>query len=103
MRRCFVLNLDLPKDDNELIELLIGRGQLHFAQKCAVDVCRKAAELLVKDRAISKDKGVRPPGQAEYLDMLRALTVLGKNTGEQLAMLEKISEFALRKYPVMHD
>lgn len=103
VRRCLVLNLDLPKDDQELTQLLIGRGQLHFDQQCSFDVYRKAAELLIKDRSAAKDKGITPPGQAEYLDMLRALSVLGKNTDEQLALLSKISEFALRKYSAIYE
>lgn len=66
-RRCLVLNLDLPKDHSVLIDFLIKRGQLHFGASCNEDVCRKAAELLVKDRTIAKEKGITPPGQAEYL------------------------------------
>jgi hypothetical protein len=40
-----------------------------------------------------------PPGQAEYLDLLRAVTALhpGEEQG-QLDVLEKISGFALQKY-----
>ncbi|MXS84028.1 AAA family ATPase [Nitrosomonas oligotropha] len=103
VRRCLVLNLDLPKDDSALIDFLIKRGQLHFGAYCNEDVCRKAAGLLIKDRTVAREKGITPPGQAEYLDMLRALAVLAKTPDEQLVMLDKISEFALRKYPVMHD
>ena len=103
VRRCLVLNLGLPKAEPELMDLLIRRGQLHFGDKCFHDVCKKAAEQLIKDRKIAEENGVTPPGQAEYLDMLRALSVLAKTEKEQSDMLDKISEFALRKYPVMHD
>ncbi len=103
VRRCLVLNLDLPKDDKVLIELLTERGKLHFGAQCSPDVRLKAAEQLAKDRAVAKEKGITPPGQAEYLDILRALSVLARTDEEQLKMLDKISEFALRKYPVMHD
>lgn len=103
VRRCLVLNLDLPKDESDLVKLLIERGQLHFGDQCFPEVRKKAAEQLIKDRKIAKEKGVTPPGQAEYLDMLRALSVLAKTEKEQSDMLEQISEFALRKYPVMHD
>ena len=103
VRRCLVLNLDLPKDDQELIQLLDQRGQLHFGNQCHPEVRKKAAEQLIKDRKIAKEKGVTPPGQAEFLDMLRALSVLAKTEQEQLDMLDQINEFALRKYPVMHD
>lgn len=103
VRRCLVLNLDLPKDESDLTKLLIERGQLHFGDQCFPEVRKKAAGLLINDRRIAKEKGVTPPGQAEYLDMLRALSVLAKTKKEQSDMLEQISEFALRKYPVMHD
>lgn len=103
VRRCLVLNLDLPKDESELKVLLIGRGQLHFGDDCSLEVREKAAELLINDRKTAKEKGVTPPGQAEYLDMLRALSVLAKTNNKQLDLLDQINEFALRKYPVMHD
>lgn len=103
VRRCLVLNMDLPKDEQDLISLLVERGELHFGGNCKQCVRMKAAKQLVQDRVIAKEKGVMPPGQAEYLDILRALSVLAKTQEEQLAMLEKINEFALRKYPGMHD
>ncbi|MDP3279900.1 MAG: MoxR family ATPase [Nitrosomonas sp.] len=103
VRRCLVLNLDLPKDESELMDLLIKRGQLHFGGQCSPEVRKKAAGLLINDRRIAKEKGVTPPGQAEYLDMLRALSVLAETEEGQLDMLSQINEFALRKYPVMHD
>lgn len=103
VRRCLVLNLDLPNDDQELMSLLVKRGKLHFGEKCSQVVREKTAEQVVKDRAVAKDKGITPPGQAEYLDILRALSVLAKTADEQLKLLEKIGEFALRKYPAMHD
>ncbi len=103
VRRCLVLNMDLPKDDKALIELLVERGALHFGDHCKKDIRREAAEQLVIDRSTAKEKGVTPPGQAEYLDMLRALSVLAKTTEEQKKMLAKINKFVLRKYPVMHD
>lgn len=103
VRRCLVLNLNLPKDDDELITLLKQRGQIHFS-KCSDAVLQKAAEQLVVDRTLAKEKGVTPPGQAEYLDMLRALSVLGGNDQDkQLEMLEEIKKFVMRKYPVMHE
>ncbi|MCP5273777.1 MAG: AAA family ATPase [Burkholderiales bacterium] len=103
VRRCLVLNLDLPKDDQALIQLLDQRGQLHFGNLCSPNVRSQAAEQLIKDRKTAMEKGVTPPGQAEYLDMLRALSVLGKTEDEQVKLFDKINEFALRKYPVMHD
>lgn len=103
VRRCLVLNMDLPNNDSELEALLVERGRLHFGEQCSTKIRRIAAQQLITDRQAAKDKGVVPPGQAEYLDMLRALSLLGKNEVEQEDMLRKIQKFVLRKYPVLYE
>jgi MoxR-like ATPase len=103
VRRCLVLNMDLPDEEEELINLLTDRGRLHFGTQCSEPIRFKAARQLLVDRNIALEKGVVPPGQAEYLDMLRALSVLGKDESAQDKMLDKIHKFVLRKYPVMHE
>ncbi len=103
VRRCLVLNLDLPKQDDALIDCLVKRAELHYGDACKEAVRKKAAEQLLGDRNRAKERGITPPGQAEYLDLIRALTLLGQTETEQLVMLTEIQEFALRKYPVMHD
>lgn len=103
VRRCLVLNMDLPKDEGELESLLVERGKLHFGEQCSEKIRIKAARQLITDRNVAREKGVVPPGQAEYLDMLRALSVLGKTDDAQGKMLDKIHKFVLRKYPVMHE
>lgn len=103
VRRCLVLHLDLPKDEQELQAFLVRRGTLHFGEQCQPAVLSKAAEQLVRDRQLAVEKGVTPPGQAEYLDMLRALAILGQDEAAQLDMLQQINKFVLRKYPVMYD
>lgn len=100
LRRCLVLNLNLPEKKEALKELLIERGQAHFADKVEPDVMALAADQLIEDRQLSKDYGYKPPGQAEYLDILRVLqSVDGKEA--QRKMLEDIQDFALRKHPEM--
>jgi MoxR-like ATPase len=103
VRRCLVLNMDLPDKEKELINLLTDRGRLHFGTQCSEPIRIKAARQLLVDRNTALEKGVVPPGQAEYLDMLRALSVLGKDESAQDKMLDKIHKFVLRKYPVMHE
>jgi len=103
VRRCLVLNLELPSDDNDFKDLMVKRGGLHYGEKCPKNIRVLAAEQLLADRKKARELGVVTlPGQAEYLDMLRALAVLGTNEEEQQKMLEKISKFALCKYPVMY-
>lgn len=97
LRRCFVLHLELPKEEEELVNWLMDRGKVHFEDECTGKVRRKAAEQLYIDRvsALKQDRPV--PGQAEYLDILRALVQISKKEDEQLKVLEEIKDFALIK------
>jgi MoxR-like ATPase len=99
VRRCMVLHLGLPDKEDELIQWLMDRGKAHFGNKCSEEVCREAAVQLVKDRREAKKQGLPAPGQAEYLDMLRAVSRLSKTEKKQLEVLEKIRDFALIKHP----
>lgn len=98
VRRCLVLNLSLPAN---LTEWLVGRARIHFpdAAQCSDNVLEKAAEQLAKDREAAKLQGVTPPGQAEYLDLIKALTTLDREESAQLKRLDQLSRFALQKYP----
>lgn len=99
LRRCMVLNMELPRDGNALKQLLVNRGARHFPQ-VAPDVLNEAACQLWKDRETADQQSIHPlPGQAEYMDLLRALHNLRpENCDEQLKLLNQISEFALRKH-----
>ncbi len=100
VRRCLVLNLELPTDDIKFLEIMVERGRLHYGKQCSPTICEKAARQLLTDRREGRDKGITNlPGQAEYLDMLRALALLGKDEAEQDVMLDKIAQFTFRKYP----
>lgn len=100
LRRCLVLQLSLPRDEQPLTAFLIERGRAHFP---AADeaVLKEAAFLLFRDRQSAIVAHVRPrPGQAEYLDLLRAVLTLAENdVAAQLAMLETVGEYTLRKHP----
>ena len=126
VRRCLVLDLQLPKEKNELIRKLKERAVFHFPvikageterdteirrdeddmplQECRLheDVLQEAADQLFKDRLEANSLGVTPPGQAEYLDMLRVLDELvPDDTEQQKVLLKTIKDFALKKYPGM--
>ncbi len=99
LRRCFILLLDLPKAEAELTEFLMERGRAHFPDLNEA-LLRKAAEMLFRDRQEAIRKQVQPrPGQAEYLDLLRAVRGLGDNdTKRQREMLDIVAEYTLRKH-----
>ncbi|MBF0183172.1 MAG: MoxR family ATPase [Magnetococcales bacterium] len=101
MRRCLVLRLGLPGSDGELKNFLIARGEAHFnsaSSSIAQDVLQEAAELLARHRRESLKAQVTPlPGQAEYLDLLRAVLGLSSESKGQLALLKQVGEFTLKK------
>jgi MoxR-like ATPase len=106
VRRCLVLHLALPDEREKLVDFLVARGKQHFANgqgqsQLDPEVLARAASDLWQDRQLAKELGVMPPGQAEYLDILRVLSRLTVSKEEQLDKLDRIRDFALRKHPGM--
>lgn len=104
-RRCLVLQLAPPQDESKLKDWLVARGAAHFAETCSERVRQTAAEQLLADRKRAHELGQPLPGQAEYLDLLRALVALdpelaraGELEQRQLAILERLAGFTLGKY-----
>jgi len=100
VRRCFVLHLGLPDDQEKLTKLLIERAEVHFPQ--AGDgrdaLFHKAATLIADERAEARKRFVKPlPGQAEFLDLVRAVLELGESDGDPLAILNSIAHYVLKK------
>ncbi|HEV7667947.1 MAG TPA: MoxR family ATPase [Thermoanaerobaculia bacterium] len=99
VRRCLVLQLGWPAGRAALIEALVGRGRAHFPL-LAESFLRTAAEMVAEDREAVADRGLCPPGGAEYLDLLRAVVRQWPDDPErQNAGLGRIRAFALRKHP----
>ena len=98
LRRCLVLHLALPADETALKDFLMVRGAAHFPQ---IDetVLREAANMLFSDRTDAIKRQIRPwPGQAEYLDLLRAVHGLATEPKDQIDMLEAVREYTLQKH-----
>jgi MoxR-like ATPase len=99
LRRCLVLHIELPADPKALQDLLVQRGRAHFPD-AEPSVLQKAAEQLVRDREELKKRRLPAPGQAEYLDLVRALVNLKPgNPDEQLRILEAVAPYVLQKHP----
>ncbi len=102
VRRCLVLRLELPQTPDAFIAFLMDRGEKHHPDSPAAVRC-VAAEQLWEDRQEALRTGATPPGQAEYLDLLRALEKLTADEpeplrpGAQLDLFEQIADFAFRK------
>jgi MoxR-like ATPase len=95
IRRCLVLPLSLPEKQDQLIGFLSERGGVHF-KDCTLKVRQRAAEFLAEDRA-AVESGQPRPGQAEYLDLLRAITGMEETEEGQLALLTTLRRFVYRK------
>jgi MoxR-like ATPase len=103
LRRCLILALKLPDDDDpKLIEHLVRIAAVHFPTRARASsgAFEKAARMLVEDRRVARGIGNVPlPGQAEYLDLLRAVFRLEDNSPEeQEKLLESVARFAVRKF-----
>jgi len=100
VRRCLVLPMALDRDP-DLAKQLIARAGVHFESKAKdyAALFQKAAELLVAERIAARERFVSPlPGQAEYLDLVRAVLNLEAGSGlDPLNILESVSSFALKK------
>ncbi len=100
VRRCFVLHLRLPDDQEKLMNLLVERAKVHFpkAGDDREDLFSKAAKLIADERADARQRFVKPlPGQAEFLDLLRAVLELGESDGNPVELLDSIAHYVLKK------
>lgn len=107
MRRCLVLQLKLPEGDGALTKFLIKRGRSHFPKtprKGAKQefvppsdhVLLKAATQLVDDRKACTTPPL--PGQAEYLDLLRAVCKLSDDNQKRLGLITDVRPLVFGKY-----
>lgn len=99
IRRCLVLHLRLPAQDDDLIAHLVARAEAHFAT-ADPDLLHAAAKLLVQDRRQAEQEHWLPlPGQAEYLDLVRAVLDLAADPDQQRDLLAQVSRYVLKKHP----
>ncbi|VTR91708.1 atpase associated with various cellular activities aaa_5 : Uncharacterized protein OS=Candidatus Entotheonella sp. TSY1 GN=ETSY1_19820 PE=4 SV=1: AAA_5 [Gemmata massiliana] len=109
VRRCLVLHLELPREEKALRELLVIRGEAHLdllsppeeygQQRQRREILEEAAGLLIDARNAAQAKQVRPlPGQAEYLDLIRAVFEITRTDGEDPKnVLALVKGFVLKK------
>jgi len=99
LRRCLVREIEYPTEENndEFNRWFVSRAQIHKAvEACSADVRAEAADLIRRDRE-TKSPGDYKPGLAEYLDLLKAVSVLHENHDDQKKAISKLAEFVLRK------
>jgi MoxR-like ATPase len=103
IRRCLVLHLSLPAEREALTSHLVERARAHFptADKTLLE---EAAALLIRDRETAQRERWLPlPGQAEYLDLVRAVLSLAEDPAHRrldpAALLEQVAGYVLEKHP----
>ncbi len=103
VRRCVVLNLNPPGEQNAFVEWLVARGRVHRHLDVTDAARRHAATQVFADRAASIAAGYPPVGLAEHIDLLTALNELTEAVGEdersviQLGWLQRLGSYALVK------
>lgn len=99
LRRCVVLPLRL-KDDNDdsLTADLVLRGRVHFKGRASESLLTAAARLLVQDRQEYKRQELSPPGQAEYLDLIRAILCQTSDPAAQQELMAEIAQYVFKKH-----
>ena len=102
LRRCLAHHLRLPTEPEPLKVWLKDRGRAHFGDAVSEGVLHKAAEMLIEDREKCLERSVGPPGGAEYLDLLRAVSQLANEDAQREKLLDRLGKFALEKHPPEH-
>lgn len=94
---------DFNKDEALAEWLRIERAEVHYPKVFSEAVCRQVAQYLIEDRRAAQYARVKP-GQAEYLDLLAALSEMtpaelsqADKDKEHLRLLDKIRPYALSK------
>ena len=113
LRRCVVHDMRMPSDEEGFQKRMIERGRAYFgpkdANKVSIEAWEKkvlpilveAAEQTWEDRLSCKEKRLSPlPGQAEYLDLLRAVFADDGNADDTPTdRLNRLSRYFLKKHP----
>jgi MoxR-like ATPase len=98
VRRCLVLRIEVPRGD-AFEAYVTQRGEAHFDGQLPGDVMAKAARQLRDDREEHLRNNLPAPGQAEYLDLLRAVIDLARETKRSHAeLVAELAPFAFRKH-----
>ncbi len=99
VRRCWVLALALPDKETDFVAQLSRRGRAHFATTIHDETLyADAASQLWHSRADAHSQGLPLPGQAEYLDLLRALSTLAQDAKTQRALFNQAKQYVLDKH-----
>lgn len=101
VRRCFVLEMKMPKSRDDFLKFVIPRGRAQVAGSFPEEAYEWAAVRVWEAREKVPSTSVCPPGLAEYVDLLRAMHGLAGLHPELgfSALGDRIGPYVLEKYP----
>jgi MoxR-like ATPase len=108
MRHCLVLTMKLESDGEALLKQLQQFARAHADSKqdainrVPTGIIEEAAKVIAKLRGRARE-GERPPGAAEFLDLLRVVGGLGGNEAEMQQHIQDLHEIVLLKTAVEGD
>ncbi len=104
LRRCMVHSLHLPTDRTALVKRFMALGEQHqqLPGRRACHVMEAAAGLVADARARLDGTGLYMPGTSEFLDLVAAVSKLGKTEKAQTDLLQQIAPFSLDKAAPRH-
>lgn len=103
VRRCIVLNVNPPTEDQDFVNWLVERGKVHTRLDITDDARDHAARQVLDDRKVAISSGYPRVGLAEYIDLLTALHELTLTESSdtrakaQTNWLDRLSAYALVK------
>ncbi len=108
VRRCVVLNLNPPDQDQAFIDWLVARGRVHRGLAICETARVHAAQQVLADRKKAFAAGYPKVGLAEYIDLLTALHHLTRGgegaarpvdeiAADQIRWLQRLGAYALIK------
>ncbi len=103
LRRCAVLNLQPPADENGFTDWLLAKAKAHQHLAALMSdkhtVASRAAAQTWADRNTAVKDGLPTVGLAEYLDLMYSLMRLSGNSPAKAdELLDEVSVFALVKH-----
>ena len=104
VRRCLLLHLAFPQEQQGQQTFLVERAQLNFPA-LETEVLESAAEMLVEDRSFAQNNNLYPlPGQAEYFDLLRGIQRLSQHTGTSAQdYIQQLRRYTYQKHTDFHN
>ncbi len=101
VRRCLVHQMDLPDSAEELEKLLLPRVKAKLEAAMDDSIIQQAIAMLATHREDMNKRGLPKPGQAELIDLLRAVDeYVSEHDGTtHQTFVDRMAPYFFQKYP----